>query len=92
MKIQCKYCLPKDGIEPPAFSKEQKNHYQKLKVESPILATKSLMKDKHLSHRDAKYIVTHINTQFGYCNRCQFDQLKKENSTCPQCGSFNFNW
>jgi Zn finger protein HypA/HybF involved in hydrogenase expression len=92
MKIQCKNCLPKEGIELPEFSSAEKEYYMKVKEESPIRAVKKLIDEKKLSHRDAKYIVTHINIEYGQCNQCSFNKLDEEYRKCPKCGALNFNW
>jgi predicted Zn-ribbon and HTH transcriptional regulator len=92
MKVQCKNCIPKERIEIPEFSSAEKEHFRKLKEESPIRAIKELIHEKKLSHRDAKYIVTHINIKYGQCNRCGFNKLETEYGKCPQCGALNFNW
>lgn len=92
MKVQCKNCLPKEGIEIPDFTQSDKNRMSEMKLESPIKTVKCLMDDYGLSHRDAKYIVTHINETYGKCNRCDFNNLDREYLTCPKCGAMNFNW
>jgi hypothetical protein len=92
MKVNCKNCLPKDGIEIPEFSQSEKNKLSELTIKSHIHSTKFIIDNFILSHRDAKYIVTHINKTYGQCNHCNFDQLNKEYITCPKCGALNFNW
>ena len=92
MKIQCKNCLPKEGIEIPDFSTAEKELYRELKKKSTILAVKKLVDEMGFSHRDAKYVVAHINIAYGQCNRCNFNELDKEYMECPKCGALNFNW
>lgn len=92
MKIQCKNCLPKEGIEIPGFSTTEKEEYRELKEKSPIHAVKKLIAEKNFSHRDAKYLVLHINPEYGQCNRCSFSELEQEYGKCPQCGALNLNW
>jgi hypothetical protein len=92
MKVQCKNCLPKEGIEVPEFSQFDKNRLLEMKFESPIKTVKCLIDDYKLSHRDAKYIVTHINESSGKCNHCSFSKLDREYIICPKCGALNFNW
>ncbi len=92
MKIQCKNCLPKEGIEIPNFSIAEKEQSRKWKEKSPIHAVKKLMDAMSFSHRDAKYIVTHINVEYGQCNSCNFNTLDEEQGKCPKCGALNFNW
>jgi len=50
------------------------------------------MNNFKVNHRDAKYIVTHINTEYGRCKRCIFNNLDEEYVKCPKCGALNFNW
>ena len=92
MKVQCKNCLPKEGIEIPDFSQTEKQKIFTLTVQSAIQAVKYLIDNYSISHADAKYIVTHINKTYGHCNRCVFDNIDKEYITCPKCGALNFNW
>ncbi len=92
MNIQCKNCMPKEGIEIPTFAQSDKQQLLEWKKVSPLHAVRQLMEVNQFSHINAKYIITHINTEYGSCNRCNFDSLDQENITCPKCGSFNFNW
>lgn len=92
IKIKCKKCLPIEGIEIPEFSQLDKNRLLKMNIESSIKAIKCLIDDYNLSHGDAKYIVAHLNKQYGKCNRCNFDNLDREYMNCTKCGALNLNW
>jgi hypothetical protein len=92
MKVQCKNCLPKEGIDIPEFTQTDKNRLLEMKLESPIKNVKFLMDDYKLSHLESKYISTHINDTYGKCSRCDFDNLDQEYLNCPKCGALNFNW
>ncbi len=92
MIVRCKNCLPKEGVEVPDFAISEKNKLAELIVQSPLHTTKYIIDNFKLSHRDAKYIVTHINRIYGQCNRCNFDTLDEEYINCPKCGALNFNW
>jgi len=92
MRVQCKNCSPKEGIEIPDFSQSDKDKLLQLTIQSPVYSTKYIIDNFSLSHRDAKYIVTHINRTYGHCNRCKFDELAGEYIKCPKCGALNFNW
>jgi hypothetical protein len=92
MKVQCKNCLPKEGIEIPDFTQSEKSRLLELTIQSPIHSIKYIVDNFRLSHRDAKYIVTHINTKYGHCNHCSFDKLDQQYINCPKCGALNFNW
>lgn len=92
MKVQCKNCLPKEGIEIPEFTQLDKNRLLVMKRESPIKTVKYLMDNFKLTHLDSKYITTHINESYRKCNRCDFNELGKEYLNCPKCGVLNFNW
>ena len=92
MIVKCKNCLPKDGIEIPDFNQSEKNNLVELTIRSPIQSAKFIIDNFNLSHRDAKYIVTHTNITYGHCNRCAFDKLDEEYIKCPKCGALNFNW
>jgi hypothetical protein len=92
MKTQCKNCLPKEGIEVPAFTQIQKKQLFNLTLESSIKTVEILIKTYNFTHRDAKFIVSHINLKYGKCNRCNFDELDKEYVNCPKCKALNLNW
>lgn len=92
MIVKCKNCLPKEGIEVPDFAITEKSKLSELTIQSPLHSIKYFIDNFKLSHRDAKYIVTHINTIYGQCNRCKFDSLDREYINCPKCGALNFNW
>lgn len=93
MKVECKNCLPKEGIEIPDFNQSEKSKLLELTIQSPIHSTKYIINHYALTHRDAKYIITHINKIYGHCNRCNFGKLEEEEYTkCPKCGTLNFNW
>ena len=90
MWIKCKNCIPKEGIEIPAFTNLEKLNLWNMKSKSSILAVKELV-DNVFTHGDAKYIILHINLEYGKCDRCKVDYLNNENVTCPKCKAFNFN-
>ncbi len=92
MKIKCKHCLPAEGIEIPDFEESEKYTLNKKAELSPINLIKYIMTHYSMSHRDAKYIALHVNTIYGHCNRCNFDNLNGEYITCPKCEALNFNW
>lgn len=92
MIVKCKYCLPETGIEVPDFSPSEKNSLVDLNKQSPMQTILFIKTNFDLSLEAAKYIVTHINTHYGQCNRCAYNTLDAENTYCPKCGAFNFNW
>lgn len=92
MKVQCKNCLQNEVVEIPDFTQSEKKDLLECYQKSPLDAVKHLMHSLKVSHRDAKYIVTHINPNYGRCKRCIFDNLDEEYMKCPKCGALNFNW
>ncbi len=92
MIVKCKNCLPVDGIEIPDFSQSTKIELIGLTAQSSLQSIKFIVDNFNLSHRDAKYISTHINAIYGHCNRCNYDKLDEEYVQCPKCGALNFNW
>ena len=76
----------------PAFDQIEKLDLLNFKTKSPIMAAKRLMEKHQVSHADSKFIVAHINTEYGQCNRCDYEGLIGEYVECPTCKSFNFNW
>jgi hypothetical protein len=92
MNVQCKNCSPEEGVEIPDFTESEKIDLQELNLTSPLHTVKLLMSKFQVRHIDAKYIVTHMNTDYGYCKRCSFDNLDGEYIKCPKCDALNFNW
>ena len=90
--VQCPKCLPKEGIQIPELSlAEKRKILESIKV-SPLQAILMLCEKYSLSHLEAKYMVLHIHTDYGFCVRCSFDQLEGEYVHCPKCKSLNLNW
>jgi hypothetical protein len=92
MKVKCKNCLPKEGIEVPQFTISDKSKILGIMVESPLHATMFIFNNFKLKQGDAKYIVTHLYTIYGKCNCCTYYSLDQECMNCPKCGALNFNW
>jgi hypothetical protein len=92
MKVTCKHCLPKDGIEVPELSQSEKKEILELTIKSPIHSIKYIIDNFNTTLEEAKYIVTHVNTTYGQCNCCNCETLNEEYVNCPKCGAFNFNW
>lgn len=92
MNIKCKNCSPKEGIEIPDFSTVEKRQFKAWKKESPLHAVKNMMTVNNLSHRNAKYLVRHLNLENNVCHECNFEQLSGEYTDCPQCKALNLNW
>lgn len=92
MIVKCKYCLPETGIAIPDFSASEKSSLVDLNKQSPMQAILFIKTNFNLSLESAKYIVSHINTHYGHCNRCAHNNLEEGNINCPQCGALNFNW
>lgn len=92
MKVQCKNCLQNEVVDIPDFTQPEKKGLLELNLKSPLHTVKHLIDKFKVSHRDAKYIVTHINTDYGHCKRCAFDNLDGEYIKCPKCDALNFNW
>ena len=92
MKVQCKNCLENEEIEIPDFTQSEKRDLLGINLKSPLHAVKHLIDNFKVSHRDAKYIVIHINPKYGHCKRCMLDILDEEYIKCPKCGALNFNW
>ncbi|MGL5890736.1 MAG: Com family DNA-binding transcriptional regulator, partial [Bacteroidia bacterium] len=59
---------------------------------SPLQSVKYIIDNYEINLKEAKYIINHINTNYGHCKRCNFDKLDEEYIKCPKCGALNFNW
>jgi predicted Zn-ribbon and HTH transcriptional regulator len=92
MKVQCKNCLENEAVEIPDFTQSEKKYLLELNQKSPLHTVKYLIDNFKASHRDAKYMVTHISIEYGRCKHCIFDNLDEEYIKCPKCGALNFNW
>ncbi|WP_282043428.1 hypothetical protein [Winogradskyella flava] len=90
MKLNCKKC----GNE---INKLNLNEVQRFEIlgmiqqDLKLFAIKKLIDDFGFNHKEAKVIVTHINSKNGKCQRCDYDELENENAECPKCGAFNYN-
>lgn len=86
----CKRC--RNEIPALNLSEEQRLEvWGLLQQDLKLFAVKKIVDACSYSHRDAKIVVDHFNTQFGKCNRCHFEGLKAENTQCPECKAFNYN-
>lgn len=92
MKIQCKYCLPSEGIDVPEFTPKDKKRLVELKRESGIRTVKFLMHTFGLNHLEAKFITLHINESYCICKKCGDDLAQQEFVHCSKCAALNFNW
>ena len=91
MKMNCKKCG--NEINELNFTEEQKFEILGMvKQDLKLFAVKKIIDDFGFSHKDAKIIVTHINNEYGKCNRCENNELNSENVECPKCGAFNYNF
>lgn len=92
MKLQCKNCLPAEGIEIPALNPSEKLKLKALALSSPLHAVTYMLNNLPVTHTEAKFLVQHINKRYGQCNRCNFSNLDREYMNCPKCGALNCNW
>lgn len=92
MRIICKNCLPKEGIDIPEFSLAEKKQIVAWRFESKIRVVKHLMEVGQFNHLEAKFIATHFNVKYGECHFCGYRGLDKEYMICPKCEALNFNW
>ena len=92
MKIKCKHCIPNEGIEIPKLNIDEKILLSKLHKDSKLLLNLKLKEQYGFNLRDSKYLITHINFNYGKCNRCKFDKLDSEYINCPKCKALNTNW
>lgn len=92
MKLSCQRCHPNMFFEIPHFSIEEKINLQQNNAISPLLTVKMLLDVHQTSHKDAKFIVQHMNKQYNHCNRCNSSLDTTEYTTCGKCGALNFNW
>nr|WP_321233806.1 hypothetical protein [uncultured Psychroserpens sp.] len=92
MKVYCKRCNQNEAFEVPEFSISEKRKIRNLKIESSLKAIKTIVDNYSITHRDAKFVVRHINLEYGSCNRCDVNDISTEYSTCPKCNAMNFNW
>lgn len=92
MKRICRRCDNERSFEIPSFTKKEKEGLIHLKQDSAITAVKELRREFGIEHANAKFIISHINSEYGKCNRCSFGTLTEEYMDCPKCGALNFNW
>ncbi|MFT6504155.1 MAG: hypothetical protein ACJASQ_004298 [Crocinitomicaceae bacterium] len=92
MQLQCRRCNNIEFFEVPEFGTEERIEMIQLRKESGIKVVKYLIDRHRITHRNAKFITSHLNTDIGQCLRCNNDDLIGENVTCPKCKSLNLNW
>lgn len=92
MKISCQRCNPNEAFYVPNFSEKEKQKLQHLNSSSPLHAVKEIKDSHNISHKDAKFIISHLNKQYNTCHRCEKSLNGHEYTTCTICGSLNFNW
>lgn len=92
MKISCQRCNPKEAFHVPIFSEKEKQKLQHLNRSSPLYAVREIKNSYNISHRDAKFIVSHLNKQYDTCHRCEKPLNGHEYTICVACNSLNFNW
>jgi len=78
MKRICRRCDTGKAFEVPFFKNHEKLELLNLKVSNPIMAIKRLIETFKLPHADAKFIVSHINIEYGQYNRCNYNELMGE--------------
>ncbi|MCP4442361.1 MAG: hypothetical protein GY810_25935, partial [Aureispira sp.] len=92
MKLSCIKCNPEGFFEVPEFSMETKEKLWGVRVDSGLKAVKEIMETHKQAHRDAKFIVAHLNPKQGECHQCKTELLDKEYISCPNCKALNLNW
>jgi len=92
MKRLCQRCNPQE-FEVPEYNLEQKKLLQKLKKANDFGELQQKISSFHsIRPIDAKFVLMHINRDYGKCNRCRVDNLAGEYVVCPKCKALNFNW
>lgn len=92
LKVRCENCIPKDGVELPNFSDNQKRDLVLTKRSHTIRVIKKLRNDFQLKNVEAKYIGIHITMNHGECHKCLSNIGNCENINCENCGALNYNW
>lgn len=92
MEIYCQRCNADEVFKIPFFSFEEKKKLQKLNATSPLQVVMEIRTLHAISLKDAKFVISHINPKYKVCHRCQKPLNENEYTTCPSCGSLNFNW
>ncbi len=85
----CKKCA--DEIPELNFPEEQLLEIRGLAGYGLKVFLVSKLLELGVNQRDAKLIAAHLNPKAGECSSCDFDELEGENTTCPECGAFNYN-
>lgn len=92
MYLNCQRCNRNEIIKVPEFSDSEKQTIHSLIIHSAIKAIQFLSETYKITLKEAKFIVSHINLEFGKCQRCNFENLIEEYKECPKCKAMNFNW
>ena len=91
MKVMCLRCNKTERFEVPNFSTSVREKIIELTNNSPIQAIKFIMDSYTLRHREAKFIVMHLNLKQDECHRCN-SVLEGEYCNCQKCKALNLNW
>lgn len=57
-----------------------------------LLIVKKLRDQLGYSHKEAKTIMAHLNSEADKCHRCGCERLLGEYAECPKCKAFNYNF
>jgi len=86
----CKAC--KQEIIQLPLTVEQKYYlHGAMKSDLKLFAANKLKSEFGLNKVEAESVLEHLNSPFGKCCNCEFDELKDENIECPNCGKLNYN-
>lgn len=91
MKVMCLRCNKTDSFEVPDFSTSDREKIIDFTNSSPIQTIKFMMDNYRLNHREAKFIVMHLNLIHNQCHRCG-SALVGEYCNCKKCKALNLNW
>lgn len=87
----CKKCNL--NITIPTLTEEEKLELYALKDSNfSLFFIDKIMKISSLNSKEAKILNKHLNTNYGKCFNCNYDNLINENTDCPKCNAFNLNW
>lgn len=86
----CKACK-QEIIQLPLTIEQKYYLYGAMKSDLKLFAANKIQSDFGLNKVEAQSILEHLNSPFGKCCNCEFDELKEENIECPNCGKLNYN-
>jgi len=82
MIVSCQRCDSAKTYRIPGFNSAEKRELLEPNEVSALRTVKKLLDAYDLTHSTAKFLVMHMNLEYGKCHRCNFRDLEGEYEIC----------